>query len=185
MKILLTDDVIGLGDIGETVTVRPGYARNFLIPNGLAIEAGADNARVVAHKMKQIESKKRKLKTEAEAKSNHLREVKIELALRVGSGGKVFGSIQARDIAEKLTELGHPTDRRRVILDEPIRKVGTHTAHIRLHADVETPLTIIVTQLAATKEEEEREAQEARQNVETKVSRKKDESEEEEEAVEE
>ncbi len=179
MKVLLTDDVVGLGDIGETVTVRPGYARNFLIPNGLAIEAGADNARVVAHKMKQVEAKKKKLKTEAEEKGAHLREVQVEVFLRVGSGGKVFGSIHSRDIADKLTELGHQIDRRRIVLEEPIKKIGAHTVHVRLHADVETPITVTVSPLAATKEEEEREAEEARKVLEEKAARKKDQPEEE------
>ena len=181
MKVLLTDDVIGLGDIGETVAVRPGYARNFLIPNGLAIEAGADNARIVGHKMKQIEAKKRKLKAEAEGRGERLREMSIELSLRVGSGGKVFGSIQARDIAEKLTELGHAIDRRRVVLEEPIRKIGSHVVHVRLHSEVDVPVTLLVTQLAATKEEEEREAEELRRQFEEKVARNKKEQTEEQE----
>jgi large subunit ribosomal protein L9 len=180
MKVLLTDDVVGLGDIGETVTVRPGYARNFLIPNGLAIEAGADNARIVAHKMKQVEAKKKKLKTEAEQKAAHLREVQVEVFLRVGSGGKVFGSIHAKEIAEKLTELGHSIDRRRIVLDEPLRKIGSHTVSARLHADVETPIQVTVSPLAATKEEEEREAEEARRSFEDKVARKKEQTAEEE-----
>lgn len=180
MKVLLTDDVVGLGDIGETVVVRPGYARNFLIPNGLAIEAGADNARIVAHKMKQVEAKKKKLKSEAEGQGSRLREVQIEVFLRVGTGGKVFGSIQPRDIADKLVELGHQIDRRRVILEEPIRKVGQHTVHVRLHADVEIPLSVTVSPLAATKEEEEREAEEARRVMEERAARTKKEQTEEE-----
>ena len=155
MKVILTDDVVGLGDIGEIVKVRPGYARNFLIPRGLALETAAASARVVAHRMQQIEVKKRKLKTSAAALGEKLRSLSIEIGLRVGTGGRVFGSIGTRDIAAELQKQGFDIDRRRVVLSEPIKKLGTHFVNVRLHPEVQTSVKHQVTQIAANKEDEE------------------------------
>lgn len=166
MKVVLTEDVAGVGDIGDTVSVRPGFARNFLIPRGLAFESETSRARSVAHLMRQVESKKRRLKGAASDVADRLRNVALPFTLRVASGGRVFGSVGAKDIAQKLAELGFEFDRRRVLLAEPLKKVGTHYARVRLHAEVEALVKVEIAGLEATKEEEHQETKGARQNLE-------------------
>ncbi len=166
MKVILTEDVAGLGDIGETVTVKAGYARNFLIPRGKALESEARNAKQVQHKMLQIEAKKKRLKAESQSVAEKIRELTANLSLKVNSAGRVFGSVGAKDIADKLNELGFATDRRKVVLAEPIKKIGTHFVKIKLHADVEVQLKVVVEPMEATKEDEERAVKAAREQIE-------------------
>ncbi|MCB0325560.1 MAG: 50S ribosomal protein L9 [Bdellovibrionales bacterium] len=175
MKIILTDDVVGVGDIGETVQVKPGYARNFLIPRGFAIEAETRNARQVAHRMRQIEAKKKRLKGDAEGRGKQLGALRPEMPLRVGSGGKVFGSVSARDLAAKLTEMGFEIDRRRVLLAEPIRKLGTHKVKIKLHSEVVVTIEVEVVAAEATKAEEDRAVEAGRQAIEARFAAREDE----------
>lgn len=154
MEILLTDDVVGLGDIGETVNVKPGYARNYLIPRGMAVESGAKNAKMVAHKMNQITAKKKRLQAEAQQEAQKLQDVEVEIGMRVGSGGKVFGSVNARQIADALAEKGIEIDRRRILLSEPIKKLGVKEVRVKLHSDVVATIKVSVTSIAATADEE-------------------------------
>ncbi len=185
MKIILKDDVIGLGDIGEMVSVKAGYARNYLIPQGVALEAETASAKVIAHHMRQIEAKKKRLKAAAQTEADRLGALTVELNLRVGSAGRVFGSLGTRDIAEALAKMGVLIDRRRIILHEPIRKVGLHHVQVKLHADVQTQLNVQVNEVQATKEEEERETQLARQMLESKPREKEHSKEENKDAQEE
>ena len=166
MQIILTDDVAGVGDIGETVAVRAGYARNFLIPRGLAIETQAASAKSIAHKMRQIEAKKRQLKSVAEERAKALEALVLEFGVRVGSGGRVFGSVSARQIAEKLQELGYEFDRRRILLVEPIKRVGPRKVKVKLHADVTVEIEVVVNAIAATAQEEQIETISARDSLE-------------------
>ena len=161
MDILLTNDVGGLGDIGDIVSVRPGYARNFLLPNGLAVEARAGSSKEIAHKLRQVEVKKRKLKAEAEQAKDDWAKKTITLGLRVGSGGRVFGSLNAKDIAEKLSVDGQVIDRRRILLSDSLRKLGDHTVKIKLHAEVFATFTVKVVPMKATEEEERKASAEA------------------------
>jgi len=154
MQVILTEDVVGLGDIGECVRVRPGYARNFLIPRGKAIESKSRSAKRVAHQVAQIESKKKKLKTSAEEQAKKMSNVIVEVGLRVGSTGKVFGSVVAKDIVKALSAKGFEFDRRRVILEEPIKKIGTHQVKVKLHADVVAEVQVVVNAIDAKEQEE-------------------------------
>ena len=106
MKIILKHDALGLGDIGEVVEVRPGYARNYLIPQHMALEVNSSNAKQLAHHSMQIEKLKKFQKTEAEKVAGTIRNALLEFTLRVGMGGKVYGSIGQRDIAERLLSMG-------------------------------------------------------------------------------
>lgn len=169
MEVILKSDVLGVGDIGETVKVRGGYARNFLVPRGLAVETGAKNAKKIAHEIRQIGAKKKSLLVEAQKFANSIEQAQVELSLRVGKGGKVFGSISTKDISEKLKEIQFDIDRRRVLLEEPIRKIGTHFVSIKLHPEVKAKLKVVISKADATKEEDEREAKEARSNLEAIV----------------
>ncbi len=181
MDIILVNDVAGVGDIGEVVQVRPGFARNYLIPKGYALEASAQSARAIKHQMKQIEAKKKRLKIEAEKKSEEWKQLVVKTSLRVGSGGKVFGSLNAKDIADALKEqCSIEIDRRRILLTEPLRKLGKFPVNVKLHADVVSQFTVEVVAAAATEEEEKKAAEEARIHIENAARKKKQKSETEE-----
>lgn len=173
MEILLTDDVVGVGDIGEKVKVKAGYARNFLIPRGLAIESGSVSGKEIAHKMRQIEAKKKRLRVAAESEAEKIAATRVDLEIRVGTGGKVFGSIGARDIADKLKAQGFEIDRRRIQLGDPIRKPGEYAVNVKLHAEVKQLVKVVVKAIAASQEEEELETQAAKQTIEEKAEAKK------------
>jgi len=190
MRIILTDDVVGLGDIGETVNVKPGYARNFLIPRGMAIETGSSSAKEAAHRSRQIEAKRRRMKGTAEEKAKNLQGSEVRMELRGGAHGKVFGSIVARDIAAKLAEMGYELDRRRVLLTEPIKRVGEHAVRIKLHQEVETEIKVIVTARESTRDEEDADVSAAKASIEEQSEKQneksaaRDESSEEDESAE-
>ena len=158
MRVILRDDVVGLGDIGQEVNVKAGYARNYLIPQELAIEAGAKKASAVAHQMKQIQKRKNEKKVDCEKVADKLRDIELPQELRVSSSGKVFGSVTNRMIAEALQAEGFEIDRRRVLLAEPIKKLGVHFVGVKLHPEVQVQLKVKVVEKAATAEEEQSEA---------------------------
>lgn len=185
MRVILTNDVVGVGDIGEEVRVKPGYARNFLIPRGLAIESGSADAREIEHRMRQIEAKKKRLKAGAEEQAANLSQMSVVLELRVGTGGKVFGSVGTRDIAEKLKQQGFEIDRRRVLLGDPIKKIGTQKVRVKLHPEVTVEVPVTVNAVAATKEQEEEETEGARQAIEEKAVSQEEASETSEDSAEE
>ena len=172
MEVVLTEDVVGLGDIGERVKVRPGYARNFLVPKGWAVEIGTTGAKEAAHKMRLLEKKRNTLKGEAEALAKKLEASDINVSLRVGKGGRVFGSLSTRDIASKLSELNFEIDRRRIQLLEPIKRVGEHKVKVKLHPEVFAELKVIVGALEATKEQEQQEVSLAKRAIEEAVEEK-------------
>ena len=167
MEIVLAQDVVGLGDVGQRVVVKSGYARNYLLPQGMAVEIGSASARQAAHKMKQVEAKKKRFKVEAEKLVEQIKALTIGLELRVGKSGKVFGSLSTRDISAKLKENGFDIDRRRVLLSEPIKKIGGQSVEIKLHPEVTTELKLNVKAIKATKEDEKEEASEVKQKIET------------------
>lgn len=177
MKVILTDDVVGLGDIGESIQVRPGYARNFLIPRGLAFESGSATAKVMAHRMRQVESKKKALKEQAESRASKLRGFVVPLELRVSEGGRVFGSVTARDIAAKMSELGHDIDRRRVMITDAIKKLGEHAVAVKLHQDVETEIKVVISARTMTRAEEEAAVGKFKQSVEEVAAERAEKSE--------
>lgn len=176
MQIILTEDVVGVGDIGETIRVKPGFARNYLIPRGLAVEANAASARKAAHQARLIEAKKAKLRSAAEELSQRLSAATVITELRVGVGGKVFGSITARDLADQLTALGFDIDRRRILLPEPIKKLGTQEVRVKLHPDVISRVKVTVNARGASQEEVEQEVEEARTHMEERAAAASDEA---------
>lgn len=151
MEVILKDDIVGLGDIGQKVKVKPGYARNFLIPQGLAVELGARRAKQLKNQMLQIEKKKKELAVSANESADKIRNTTLKLKLRVAPGGKVFGSIGARDVSKAFQEAGFEIDRRRVLLADPIKKIGVHLVDVKLHADVLTQVKVEVEELVDEK----------------------------------
>lgn len=144
MKLILREDVYNLGKSGELVTVKEGYARNYLLPRNLAMLASTANVRQLDHEKKVIELRQQKLKGGALEQAKKIEGVKVSIKRKVGDQEKLFGSVTALDIAEALAAAGHKLDRRLIHLPEPIRAVGEFPVEIRLHREVTAKLTVTV-----------------------------------------
>ncbi|MGH7702419.1 MAG: 50S ribosomal protein L9 [Gemmatimonadales bacterium] len=144
MEVILREDVKSLGKAGELVKVKPGYARNYLLPQGLAYEASEGNRKRIAAESKARATRQAAERTEAEAVAARLSTVAITLARKAGEGDRLFGSITAQDIAEALAGLGHPIDRRKIELEQPIKSLGLHRVPVRIHRDVHAEVQVSV-----------------------------------------
>ena len=144
MEVILREDYISLGYIGDTVRVRRGFARNFLIPRGIAVEASSRNDRELKHKLSGIIAKRIKKKAEAEAFAKVLGQVTVEFTLKVGARGKSFGSVTSRDIEASLKALGYEVDRRQIRINETIKGPGVYTVEVKLHSEVVVPVSVKV-----------------------------------------
>ncbi|HZM39999.1 MAG TPA: 50S ribosomal protein L9 [Acidimicrobiales bacterium] len=145
MKVILRSDVSNLGKRGDILDVADGYARNFLVPKGLAMKA-SDGASAQAASMRRARDlRDAQDRAAAEALATTLVPKVITVAARAGSEGKLFGSVTASDIAAAVEEQAKVVlDRRKIVLHEPIKTLGTHTVPVKLHADVEFPVTLDV-----------------------------------------
>jgi large subunit ribosomal protein L9 len=145
MKIILQKEVDKLGAPGDIVQVADGYARNYLIPRGLASPATKGAVRHAERLKAGHEERLRRAKEEAEALAGRLAKAPIRIAAQAGEDGRLFGSITAQDVAEELARaLDQPVDRRRVHLEEPIRSLGAHEARVHLHPEVDATVTVDV-----------------------------------------
>lgn len=144
MKVILREDVYNVGKSGELVTVKDGYARNFLLPRSLAMLASTANVAQLEHEKKVIDLRQEKLKGAAVEEGKKLEGVKVTIKRKVGEQDKLFGSVTALDIAEALSAAGHKLDRRLIHLPEPIRSVGSFPVEVRLHRDVVAKLNVNV-----------------------------------------
>lgn len=145
IDVILTEDFPALGYVGEKVQVRAGYARNFLIPRGKAVPGASRNARELAHRLQGIAAKRQRLKKEAEARASQLSSIVLPFTLKAGPGGKLFGSIQNKDIVTALAERGEVFDRNQVRILDAIKKAGSYKVQIRLHAEVFATIQIDLT----------------------------------------
>ena len=153
MEIILAKDYPSLGFVGDTVQVKSGYARNYLIPGGIAVEASSRNASQLKHKLEGIMAVKKSLKTEAEAKAEELKALNLSVKLKVGQGGKSFGSIGSRDVEKLLADKGVTISRKQIQLFEPIKTVGEFPIPVKLHSEVvgEIQLNVIADKVAEKK----------------------------------
>ncbi|MBA3258955.1 MAG: 50S ribosomal protein L9 [Gemmatimonadales bacterium] len=144
MEVILREDVQSLGRAGEMVRVKPGYARNYLLPHGLAYEASEGNKKRIAAETKARTTRGQAERTEAERFAATLNGVSLTLAGKAGEEGKLFGSITAQDIADALAAQGQTVDRRRIELEHPIKTLGHHTVTVRVHPEVHAELRVSV-----------------------------------------
>ena len=144
IEVILREDVKALGKAGALVRVKPGYARNYLLPKGLAYEATEGNKKRIAAEQKARESQSAADRVEAQAVAETLAGVALTLSAKAGEGARLFGSITAQDIADALAARGHTVDKRRIELDHPIKLLGDHTVPIRLHPEVHAELRVTV-----------------------------------------
>lgn len=144
MEIILLEDVPNLGNMGDIVKVKPGYGRNFLIPNGLASIASRAKKKELEHQLRVIAEKRERLKAAAQEIGNVLHELSITITRRAGDDTRLFGSVSNRDIQEALAALGHDVERRRIVLGEPIKTLGVYKVSIKLHAEVNADVLVWV-----------------------------------------
>jgi large subunit ribosomal protein L9 len=147
MKVILLEDVVGAGSAGDVVEVKNGYARNKLLPAGIAIEANKENMRTLEHRRVQIAAKKTADKEMAQTLCAKIEGKQIEFTAKAGETGKLFGSVTAHDITAKLNEaLGFELDRRKLLLDSHLKETGAHKIKYRVYPEVEA--TVIVNIIA-------------------------------------
>ena len=145
MKIVLRQDVPKLGEAGTVQQVANGYARNYLIPQGMAVVATAGELKTAAHNQAVKDRKVAKQEQQQQALADRIDGQRLEFTARSGAGGRLYGSITAGDVAERLTALvGEEIDRRRVVLDEPIRTVGQHAVTVHLVGRLRPQVTVVV-----------------------------------------
>jgi large subunit ribosomal protein L9 len=145
VQVILREDVHALGGAGDLVSVKPGYARNFLVPEGKALLATAERVNEVEHQKQVITEQRAKELGDLQAVKAKLNGIELEFDAQAGDEGKLFGSVTAHNLAERLAEKGLDVDRRKIVLDEPIKSVGEHTVAIRLRSDVLAEFKVTVT----------------------------------------
>lgn len=146
MEIILKQDIQNVGNENDIVTVKNGYARNFLIPKGMAIVANESNKKVVKEMLRQKAHKEERLRKQATEIAEQIERKTVKIGAKTSSTGKIFGSVNTIQIAEELTKKGFDIDRKKItIKEEPIKEVGKYTAKIKLHRDVivELPFEVI------------------------------------------
>jgi large subunit ribosomal protein L9 len=145
IQVILREDVQALGDAGDIVSVKPGYARNFLVPQGKALLATAERVNEVEHQKRVISEKNAKELKDLESVKAKLQGIVLEIEAQAGDEGKLFGSVTAQNLAERLADKGLSVDRRKIVLGEPIKTLGEHTVSIRLRSDVVAEFKVTVT----------------------------------------
>lgn len=143
-KVLLREDVDDLGARGEIVRVRAGYARNYLLPRKLAVEATAGNVKGIESERAALLKKEAKERATAEAQSQQMSALELEFKRKAGEQGALYGSVTSMDVAEALQERGYEIDRHRIHLREPLKRLGEYTVPIRLHREVTIDLRVRV-----------------------------------------
>lgn len=136
MRIILTQDMHDLGLEGDILEVANGYARNYLLPQGLALEATPQNLKLLESRRKKIEAKRLRAKEEAERLKEKMEGLQLSFIQKAGEEGKLYGSVTAMDIAEELERQGVVIDRRKIVLERPIKEVGEYTVAVKVYPEV-------------------------------------------------
>lgn len=144
MKVILQETLEGVGHLGDIVTVADGFARNYLLPRGKAIEADSRSIKAFEHAKRVAAEKAKKEKQEIESYAKKLSAVALTFEVQAGKEGKLFGSVTTKDIAEQLTAQGFPVDRRKIQLPHPIKELGTVTVPIKLPREITATVTVQV-----------------------------------------
>lgn len=143
IQVILTDDLPNVGNNGELARVRPGYARNFLIPRGLATLATKDNVKRVEHDKRVAQARATKARSAAQDLATKLKSVRLQLSVQVGEENRIYGSVTSRDIEAALADKGFEIDRRKIMI-EPIKELGTHTVPIKIASGVDVVVEVEV-----------------------------------------
>ncbi|UCD36267.1 MAG: 50S ribosomal protein L9 [Nitrospiraceae bacterium] len=149
MKVILKEDVKDLGLMGSIVDVKKGYGRNYLIPRNLAVEANPNNIKQFEHQKKIILAKARKIRQSAQDIADQISQMSLAIEALAGEEDKLFGSVTAKDIAEAIARQGVEVDRRKILLEEPIKRLGTYEVGVKIHQDVTATVKVEVTKARA------------------------------------
>ena len=144
MEIILQEDVDNLGQIGDVVKVRDGFARNYLLPRGLALEANRRNLRVLEHQKRLAAAKKERALSQAQTLGAQLAALTVVVTARAGEEDRLFGSVTNLDIEKALKAQGVEVDRKKILLAEPLKQLGTHTVPVQLSGGVRGNITVQV-----------------------------------------
>ena len=144
MEVILRDDVSNLGTRGQVVKVAPGYARNFLIPQKLAVAATESNKKIVEQERQAHLRKDAKLASEAQDLAKLVNGVSVTFHQKAGENDQLFGSVTSKDVADALAAKGYTIDRRKIQLDDPIKSLGEFKVPVKLHKDVTAEVTVVV-----------------------------------------
>lgn len=144
MEVILKEDVLKLGSIGDVVKVKPGYARNFLLPRGLAVLADPRNLGALEHEKRVASEKREREQRKSDTLAKQISSVTLRITAKAGEEGKLFGSITNLDVEKALSDKGVTIDRRRIRLDEPIKQLGDYTIEIQLPLGVEAKVALAV-----------------------------------------
>ena len=144
MKVILTTDVPKLGKSGEMKNVADGYATNFLIPQKLAVPAAGGAFRAWQHDIASREEKRQREREEAEIASNRISSTTLTMGVKVGEGGKLYGSITSKDIADALARRGIEIDRHKIELEEPLKSLGTYKVAVKVYSGMTSEVTVVV-----------------------------------------
>jgi large subunit ribosomal protein L9 len=144
MEVILREDIDKLGNRGQVVKVAAGYARNYLLPKRLAVAATGANKKIVEQERQAHLRKEAKLQSEAQDLAGLMQGVALQISAKAGENDQLFGSVTAKDIADALEAKNFSVDRRKIVLEEPIRTLGEHKVAVRLHRDVSTEITVNV-----------------------------------------
>ena len=144
MEVILREDVADLGTVGDVVKVKPGFARNYLLPRGLAVVADKRNIRVLDHQKRLVADKRERDRKQAQGAADKFNGLRLVIKTRAGEEGKLFGSVTNLDVEKALAAQGFTVERRRIRLEEPIKSIGEHKVPIHLGAGVDAQLTVIV-----------------------------------------
>ena len=154
MKVILREDVKDLGNMGTVIDVANGYGRNYLIPQNLAVEANPKNIKQLEHKKNIILAKAKKIRKSAEDAAEEVSKLSISIEAQSGEEDKLFGSVTAKDIAEEIAKQGIDVDKRKIILDEPIKRLGSYDVSVKIHHDVTATVKLEVTKAGSEETQE-------------------------------
>ncbi len=144
MEVILREDVADLGSVGDIVKVKPGFARNYLLPRGLAVVADRRNIHVLEHQKRLVGDKRERDRKQAQSFADRLNNLRLAIKARAGEEGKLFGSVTNLDIEKALAAQGFSIERRRIRLEEPIKSIGEHAVPVHLAAGVNARVTVVV-----------------------------------------
>jgi large subunit ribosomal protein L9 len=147
MEVILLENVEGMGKRGDQIKVQRGYARNYLLPRSLALEATSSGARQFQERERVRVTQESKARTDAEKRAEKLNKLTIHMKVQAGDDGKLFGSVTSSDIAEAIAAEGHTVDKRDVLLEEPLRELGVYHVRIKMFKDVEGKVRVLVTKV--------------------------------------
>lgn len=144
MKVILKEDVKDIGEIGSIVDVKNGFGRNYLIPRNLAVEANPKNIKQFEHEKKNILAKAKKIKKTKEDLADQISKITLSLEAQAGEGDKLFGSVTSKDIAEAIAQQGVEIDKRKILLEEPIKRLGKYEVTVKVFQDITATINVEV-----------------------------------------